>query len=217
MASWQKDYARYKGFFLDILRVYRQRPDMQAFLEIILSLAAISIFAAFAIRPTILTILELNKEIKNKEDTTAKLEQKIVNLQTASSILESIGPDLVYLNQAVPTLAEPDEFIKQVEGHATLNSVNILGLAASDVVLAGKVEGGKKSKEIEALPQNAQEVPITLSVTGAYSNLLSFMKNLENLRRPIKIDSISITASETDEGKKIVLVISGRTPYVGDK
>lgn len=214
MASWQRDYLRYKSFFLDILRVYRERPDFRAYLELVLSLVAITIFSAFAIRPTILTILELNKEINTKEDTLAKLNTKITNLQSANEELVAVSEDLTYVKQAVPSLAEPEQFIRQIEGLTSKHSVSILGLSASDVVLLGSAGSVKRSKETVELPRNASEVPITLSVTASYPSLLSFLKDLENLRRPIKIDSLSFNSTQTDEVKKIILVISGRTPYL---
>jgi len=213
MASWQRDYSRYKNFFLDILRVYKERPDLRAFLEIGLSLTAIIIFSVFAIRPTILTILELNKEIKNKEDISLKLNEKITNLQKAGLILQEQAENLVFLTQAVPVLAEPESFIKQIEVTATSNSVTILGLSASEVVLLGDSES-KKQKDVDTLPENAGEVPITISVTGTYPNLLTFLKILENLRRPIKVDTFSINSNTTDTGKILVMIVSGRTPYL---
>jgi Tfp pilus assembly protein PilO len=213
MPSLQKDYYRYKNYFLDVLKLYKDRSDVKVFLEIILSLVSITVFAAFAIRPTILTILELNKEIKSKEEVVGKLNSKILSLQSANETLQAVAPDLIYLDQAVPPMAKPEDFVRQIEGLASTSTVSILGLSASDVILLGKPTSNK-SREVEALPQSASEVPITVSVTGAYPNLMVFVSKLENLRRPIKIDSLSISAAETEEGKKITMVVTGRTPYL---
>jgi len=75
--SWKDNYARYKDFFLNILRVYYAKPNIKIYLELILSLTTIVIFSIFAIKPTVLTIIELNKEIQAKEETVRKINQKL--------------------------------------------------------------------------------------------------------------------------------------------
>jgi hypothetical protein len=57
--GWRQGYSRYRAYFLNIYNLYKQRPDLRMFLEILLSLGAIAIFAAFAVRPTALTIVQL--------------------------------------------------------------------------------------------------------------------------------------------------------------
>ena len=58
-------------------------------------------------------------------------------------------------------------------------------------------------------------MPVSISVKGNYSNLLAFIKDLENLRIPIKIDSLTINSSQTQEGSIIVGVITARVPFLG--
>ena len=36
--GWRKDYLRYRSYFLNIVSVYKQRRDLKAFLELILTL-----------------------------------------------------------------------------------------------------------------------------------------------------------------------------------
>lgn len=207
------DYSRYKDFFLNILRVYKNRSDVKTFLELILSLTTILIFVIFAIRPTILTIIELNKEIKEKEEVVLKIKQKIKNLQIASTTLQQKSADIPYITQAVPQRAEIETIVGQIQGYAVNSGVTILSLSSSDVVLIGK-DKTKKSNEVVTLPQNAREVPITISVTGNFSNLFSFLKSIEGLRRPIQMDSFVINSSLTETGKVLVMVITGRLPYL---
>ena len=71
--GWKRDYSRYKEFFLNIWRVYNTKPSLKIYLELILSLSTVAVFAVFAIKPTVLTIIELNKEISSKEETISKL------------------------------------------------------------------------------------------------------------------------------------------------
>ncbi|AKM83039.1 hypothetical protein A2422_03625 [Candidatus Woesebacteria bacterium RIFOXYC1_FULL_31_51] len=212
--GWKKDYLRYKDFFLNVLRLYKNKPNFKIYLELILSLSAIVIFSIFAIRPTIITVSELNKEIKGKEETVAKLKEKIKNLQTASVNLQKESGRLPLITQAVPALASPEILVKQIETLVSQDGVTILRFSASDVLLVGKKEDIKKSKDFVSLSGDADELPFSISVTGPYQNLYSFLKSVENLRRPVKVDSFSITSSVTDLSKVLTLTITGRLPFL---
>ena len=85
--GWKKDYLRYKSFFLNVLAIYKQRTDLHLFSEILLSLITILLFGIFAIRPTLLTIAQLVKDIRGKEATLALMDQKINSLNRARAIL----------------------------------------------------------------------------------------------------------------------------------
>jgi len=212
--GWRSDYLRYKDFFLNVLRLYKNKPNFKIYLELILSLSAIVIFSIFAIRPTIITVSELNKEIKGKEETVAKLKEKIKNLQTASVNLQKESGRLPLITQAVPALASPEILVKQIETLVSQDGVTILRFSASDVLLVGKKEDIKKSKDFVSLSGDADELPFSISVTGPYQNLYSFLKSVENLRRPVKVDSFSITSSVTDLSKVLTLTITGRLPFL---
>ena len=67
--GWRGQYYRYKDYFLNIVALYKQRRDLRAFLEVILSLSTVIIFVVFALKPTALTIISLYNEIKVKKDT----------------------------------------------------------------------------------------------------------------------------------------------------
>ncbi|MCK4588646.1 hypothetical protein KAT60_02400, partial [Candidatus Woesebacteria bacterium] len=84
--GWRRGYLRYKSYFLNVIVVYKRRKDLRMFLEITLSLVTISFFAVFALKPTLLTIAELTKEIKTKEETVAKMDEKIQNLERGQQI-----------------------------------------------------------------------------------------------------------------------------------
>lgn len=214
--GWKKDYFRYKEFFLNILSIYNSKPNLKIYLELVLSLSTIVIFALFAIKPTILTIIELSNKIHSKEDVLLKLRQKIVNLQEASNLLQSSAEDLSYIEQSIPSTSSPEILIKQLELLAIQSSLQITGFSSSDIVLVG-VPNNKTSADLKSLTGNAGELPFSLSVSGSYQNLFSFLTNIEFLRRAIKIDSIAINANNTDNGKVITMTILGRVPFLTDK
>lgn len=213
--GWKKDYTRYKGFFLDILNVYNSKPNLKIYLELILSLTTIIIFAIFAIKPTILTIVEINNEIKGKEATIAKLEKKLSDLQKASSLLQNQSQNLKLIDESVPTNADIEKAIRQIETLSSNNSVKLSSLTSADLILKGTADKKKKNSELKSLPNSSNELPISFSVSGEYQNLYLFLQSIENLRRPLKMDSfIFASTKSTDDKKLITLTITGRLPFL---
>lgn len=213
--NWKQNYSRYKGFFLNIITLYNSKPNLKIYFELILSLTTIVVFSIFAIRPTILTIIEINNEIRSKESTLSKLERKIRDLRTASSVLQNESNSLSLLDQAVPNQAELENIISQIETIATSNNVTISGISSTDLVLKGDSSKVKRDNDVVSLPENAQELPLTISVTGEYQGLLSFSKSLEDFRRPFKIDSYSLSATKAvDDSQVLTLTIVARAPYL---
>lgn len=213
--GWRKGYRRYRSFFLDIYNVYKRRPDLKMFLEIILSLITISAFAAFALRPTALTIVQLLEEIEAKEDTIQRMDTKIANLQAAQAIYNQEQARIVLLDQAVPEEPTPESFVRQIEGLASSRGVGVLGMSIGELVLVGEEKERRRgSSEAAPLPQNAGEVSFSISTQGNYQQLDTFFNDLSNLRRPLKIDSVNFNSAQTEEGQALVLVIQGRVPYL---
>lgn len=212
--GWRREYVRYKDYFLNILSVYKQKEDLRMFLEVLLSLATISFFATFALRPTVVTISALLKEIKSKEEVIAKMDTKIQNLAIAQALIDSEVVRLPFINQSVPGMASPEDFVRQLEGLAARNGVNLLGVSLGQVTLVGETKKAVNEEGLTPLPQGALGLPFSLSVSGAYPQLLAFLADLEALRRPLTIDTSGITASETDAGKVLVILVSGRAPYL---
>jgi hypothetical protein len=212
--GWRVQYFRYKDLFLNIVTLYKQRRDLRAFLEVVLSLSTIIIFVVFALKPTAITIISLYGQIKNKENTLSSLNQKISDLQTASKAYNQNKDAVSKINAAIFGIPEPDTVSKQVLGLATKDSVTLLGISVGQITLLGK-STLPKDPSTKPLPENALPMPISISAKGNFSSLLSFVKDLENLRIPIKTDSLTINSSQTEGGSVIVVTIIGRVPYLG--
>ena len=212
--GWRDSYTRYREFFLNISELYKKRADLRAFLEIILSLLTITIFLLFALKPTIVTIIDLLGQIKEKQGTLAALTQKVNNLQVASGLLTQDQNFISDIDTAVPTSPNPDILSGQVLGLAVKNSVDILGISVDQATLVGPPVA-RAATGLTPLPGNADEMSFSISVRGTYPNLILFIKDFENLRITKIIDTLGINASVTDKGLVIVAIISGRVPILG--
>lgn len=212
--GWRGQYQRYKEFFLNIADLYKKRPDLKMFLEVILSLSTVIIFLIFALKPTILTIIELTKEIKEREETVAKLDSKISNLRSARSAYDSVSESLEILKSAIPNSPVPQTLASQIEFLAAKNGVSVLGISIDEVPIEGEAKQKKTAGDLKPIFEDTLEAPITMSVSGQYSSLVSFIRDMENARRPLKIDILGISSSVSDAGVVIVAVITGRVPYL---
>ena len=214
--GWRGQYYRYRGYFLDILNLYKKRSDLHAFVEVILSLSTITIFLVFALKPTALTIISLVKEIKGKQIMISGLNQKISDLSKAQTLFAQNQDSIPNIDIAVETKPEPDTVSKQIIGLSAKNSVNILGLSIGQVTLIGKPVLVNAVSGSKPLPGNAQEMSVSINIQGDYLNMLSFISDLENLRIASKIDLVGFNSSELNGVKVINLLISARVPFLGD-
>ena len=71
--GWKTDYARYRGYFQNAITAAQKKQDLKMFLEILLTLSTIIIFISLALRPTLITISELVRDIDSKEEETYTL------------------------------------------------------------------------------------------------------------------------------------------------
>lgn len=215
--GWKKEYTRYKGFFLNIVNLYNSKPNFRVYLELLLTLGTIILFSTLAIRPTVLTIIEIRNEISAKESTIQKLTKKTNDLQSASRVIQQESETLELINQSIPSQANLENLISQIERLAIQNNITITAITSSDLLIKGSDSKVKKqSDDLSPLPESANELPLSIAVSGDYPNLMLFLNSIEMLRRPIKIDTLILNSSKSqdEEVKKLTLTINGRSPYI---
>lgn len=213
--GWRNQYTRYREYFLNIVNLYKQKADLRAFLEIILSLSTIIIFVIFALKPTILTIISLVREIDEKKKIVLALTQKVTDLGTAGEVYVENQDSIPMINSAISTAPSPEDISKQILAIAAKNSTEVMGISIGQVTLIGNQESRNVSFEFKPLPENVNEMPFSVSVRGNYSDLLGFSKDFENSRIPSRIDILGINSNNTDTEQVIVAIISGRIPFLG--
>lgn len=211
--GWRGAYLRYRDYFLNIINVYKQKQDVKMFLEILLSAGTISLFAVFAIKPTVVTIIDLVNQLQSRQQTLTQMNQKINDIQTAQALFNVNQTTIALVPEAVPTDPSPDGFARQIEGLSKKSSANLLGVSIGDVTLVGKPTQTVKQTDFAPLPEGAKEVSFSISLEGDFTSLVTFVTSLQNLRRPVKVDVFNISSSKTKTGPALVLLISGRVPY----
>lgn len=216
--NWKKDYLRYKSYFLNVMNQVRQKSDVQIYLELFLSLFTISIFAFFAIRPTLLTISSLIKEIEAKKEIVEKMDLKIEKLIEAQSNYDQYRNQILTLNnQALPSSSKPDDFVRQVEGVSLLANANVTNVTLQDAVVLGTTSSLAKraglNRQEKKLPENAQAMRFTTQVASDYPTLFTFVNAITTLRRPVRIESVNFHQVRVKEDEQLVLDVQGDALY----
>src|SRR5579859_5168155 len=191
--EWQG--RQYQKYLLDIMSVYRQRQDLKAYLELLLSVGVIAMFILFAIKPTLVTIADLLTKINSEQLTSNEMDTKIANLSTAQTLFNQEENNIQYINQAVPDGANVASYIRQIEGVVKKDSVSAVNLTVGQTtLLPSTVATG-----------SANTATVSVSMSGNYQNLGNAMQDLENLRRPALLNKIDFNAQ--------TLTVSLQTPY----
>lgn len=217
--SWRKSYARHRLYFLDVLGRYKERAELRAYLEILLSLATISIFAVFAFRPTLLTIAGLIKDVETKQETLATMDKKIQDLSQAQNLYDQERRKILFLETAIPQSPNVDVFARQIEGLSGKHGVDISRLFVNKAMILGtRKDGSSDEKTKGSFPDGAGEVSFSVGASVSddqYPLLAGFLSDLEILRRPIKIETLGFTLSTSKAGEQgmLIFVLKGKFPY----
>lgn len=219
--SWRRNYLRYRNYFLNTLGRYRERADVRAYLEILLSLLTISVFGIFALRPTLITIAGLIREIETKRETVVKMDDKIQKLSQAQNLFDRERTRIALLDTSIPDRPKPEVFARQIEGLSSKNNVGIFGMDIGSAVILGQETsaGQEESSEDISLPQNTGRVEYSVRLSSpveGYSSLQNFLADTENLRTTSKFTSVKMSTVTETEGRFLILIINGLLPYYQD-
>lgn len=208
----------YRKYIAEANKLYNEREDVRTFTELLLSLFTIIIFGIFAIRPTLVTISKLTKELEDKKQLVATLNLKIDHLGTAQELLAKNRNKISTLDLAIPTQPVIQSYVRQLQGVALNNNLNIVGMNFGTAPLVDKSlglpPGTNKVPITKPIEFGEQDIDFSISVSGEFNSLADFVSQIENLRRPFGHIQTSIDLSQSVEGDKIVLTIKGIVPYI---
>lgn len=216
---WQQNYQLYRRYVRNLALMYQKRQDVQAFVELLLSLSAISIFGVFAIRPTAVTILELNNQITSEQETVRLLDAKIAALAKADEVFDRNKTNLPLVADAIPENPTLEGYIRQIEGLAKRHSLLIINMNTKEIPILGtKSEASGEEitteEEVEHYPKGGQFFKFEFNVTGGFEQIHAFLGDFERMRRPMFEDSVNIRLSQGSLPGELVLSISGGLAYL---
>lgn len=190
--SFTKQYRRYYQTIEPVL----VKPKNKLYSTVIFFLLVISLFAWYAIRPTVQTILYLQREIADKSKVNAQMDTKINALIEAQTTYEAIAEKIPTIAEALPDDPSVIKLLDQIKtiGLETNASVSAIQVGSSPLTQIVTDETQKKAVNPKKIPF---ELPITLTFNGTFPNILSFMQTLGSMRRLFRFESLSIAPNTT--------------------
>lgn len=207
--NWRRESYNYRRFFINLGRI-TSAPKVKSFAWLSLTFFTICFFGIVAIRPTLVTIAKLTREIKDQKEASQKLQTKINSLVAAQAEYAKVVNLIPLLDEALPENSNFPRLAYFLEETATASAVEIQSLSFEKIIFK---EEGKKTKNKN--PYN--EIVFSAGVAGEYHNLKQFLADLEASRRIIKIESFSIGEARKKDDREIVLLVTGRAAYAPGK
>lgn len=190
----QADRIRYNYYYQRLWRYY-QKPAIKVSLSLLLTIFAVIFFAAFAIRPTLNTIAELLRKIKDQKEVSAKLEEKMAALSSLQSEYSVIQENQSVLEAAMPPNEDYQDLFLQLEAVAATHTLPIYSLnvvSDQDVVAPVVAEEGVQE---ESYPS----VKFSLITQGSYASLKPFLVDVTRLARLMQVESIQFSQPDEEE------------------
>jgi len=181
---------RYRRYYRNLRELY-QRPLVRNFTFLVLSLLTVAFFGIFAIKPSLKTIGELVKEIKDKKMANQKLEQKINALSAAQREYASVQPDLPKVYSVLPRNGDFSKLAKKIEYLAENNKTLISGFRIQKAILFGQ-----EKEDLDSLE-------FSLNIVGEYINIKKLLTELESLDRVVVIEGFSFSKKEKGRGEEV--------------
>jgi Tfp pilus assembly protein PilO len=129
---------------------------------------------------TAVDISEATSAIKNEEQIYEKNEEKLARLEALLLIEDELRQSFDALNKLLPKQANEAGLIQHINRLAEADGLDVAMIDFGDRVVNN----------------NLNEMPMSLSFEGSYPQLVSFMKNVANGERLIRIDQIDIRHEE---------------------
>jgi Tfp pilus assembly protein PilO len=197
----EKQYSRYYTFIRPIIKNKR----VQQYSTITFSIFAVIIFSLFAIKPTISTILALQKSIKQEQDIYNQLLTKEKNLALGKQNLDAIPVD---------TMAKTSTLLPD-QTDITIVTDNLASIAQQNQASVSAIQ--YQPFDLVGVPAtlnphpNLQEISFTLNLQGDYLRIAKLLQDLNNSGRLVVIDSINMVESNESP---LNTTINGRTFYL---
>lgn len=200
MNSKSQIYSRYFTYIKPLTR----SPIVKTYGSVIFTLLIITIFILFAIKPTVETILILQKKLADTTAVLDKVNKKANDLSLGKQNYDNLDEAIKNkISQAIPSSVDLKSLTFTLEQSAKVYEASISALQIQPLVLGAKSENtvGKLS-----------EVNFTFNVEGTYQNLILLLQNLKLSSRLVSIDKLSI--SKVSGGSGLIMSISGKAYYI---
>lgn len=180
---------RYRNQIINILQI----PQNKTYTIMGLTFAALIVFGAFAIRPTIGTIVALNNKLEEGREIEEKMQTKIDNLNSLQQKLYIHDRKVQLAQDSLPDKAEIDSIIANAELIAKQYNLQLISLSPGEEA---------DSEEVE-LPTNVFSQTMSMSLEGNREDLTEFINHFEKHPRQIYFTRVGFTDDEESDTDRL--------------
>ena len=200
MRSQPQVYSRYFTYIKPLTKL----PVVRTYGSTIFTLLVTLIFILFAIKPTVETILVLQKKLEDSNQILKKVNQKAADLSLGKVNFEKLDPKFKSkVAAAIPDTVSLKSIIQILEQTAKLREASVSAIQIQPLVLETKTDSPLGT---------LSEVSFTFNAEGGYKNLILLLKDLKSSDRLISINSLSLSKLSEETG--LIMSITGKAYYI---
>lgn len=193
-------YSRYFTYIKPVTR----HPIVRNYGPAIFTLITITILILFAIKPTVETILVLQKQLANSNEVLQKVTDKANDLSLGKKNYDNLDQNTKdRISSAIPDHTSLKSVIQTLEQIAKIHEASVSALTIQPLIITTKTEN-----QVGLLA----EISFTFNSEGNYNNLIAILQDLKTSSRLISIDNLSL--SKTTDGISEIMSISGKAYYL---
>lgn len=209
---YQKGFSVYRKYYSRHLGSLVKSKQATAYMMIVLSLFTISFFGIFAIRPTVKTIVELNRQIEDAQKVNETLQKKIDTLVRAQEEYQLIKEFVPAIDEALPNKPNLATVVTKIENLANEKEATVSALSVGKIVYKQQI-----TDDLRASPQNttdAVSIGINLTLDGTYVEFASFLNSLFKMRRTVTSDNLTLAIGGSSAVIKLSLGLDLNSYYL---
>lgn len=177
-----KTFVRKK--YAELLPKFKEER-LQAVTTISLTFIAITLFGFFAISPTLSTIAQLNKKLKDNQSVYTKLKEKNANLSTLQQKYTLILNDVPVILNAFPQNPSISLLLGQIQFLVKSHNLMLSKLQSAEVLLT----------KDDDKPLGYSMFGFSVSVEGKSQDILDLITSLIKFERITTIENVSIVTN----------------------
>lgn len=200
MKSKSSLYSRYFSYIKPVGKL----PIVKNYGTIIFTLVTTAILIFFAIKPTVETILVLQKKLVNSNEVLQKITQKSNDLSLGRKNYDDLDQNIKdKIAAAIPDTVNLKSTLQILEQTAKAHDASISALQIQPFVVNTKI-----NDQVGSLA----EISFIFNIEGDYQKLIALLQDLKSSGRLISIDSLSL--SKTTDSNGLIMSLSGKAYYL---
>lgn len=184
------------------LQEFYARPLARVSFELVVSIFTVILFALFALRPTLITMSELLRDIQEKQELDRELSEKISALATAQSEYSTYQAQIQALDQAILNNASLEEVAYYLESLLVESGLGVQRVAFGQIPVITKVEENPAARRVLTKYQ------VQIVVEGDLASLQNFLARVESVKPLFSVNGWTVSPTGVDDRPPIEAAVN---------